>query len=493
MDATPPLSLASLAAALDRAGHPVKIVDGAGEALDSFREAPFQGLLMHGLSHEELIRRIDPSAEFIGVSAQYTHEWPSIRLLLKGIRSAFPGARIIIGGEHATAAPEECLADAAEIDAVVLGEGEETLTDLVGTLRSGGRPDSVPGIAMRRNGGTVRTAPRPRITDLDSLPAPKWDLVNLEPYIAGGWSFGVRRGRTMPVLASRGCPYRCAFCSNDVMWGGRRVTRSPASVVSEIVSYAGKYGVDNIDFYDQTAVTDRRWVMEFCELLIRQDLGITLQLPGGTRGEALDAEVLGLLRRAGLRNISLAPESGSERLLDSIGKKTDPDELLKKMSLAVSAGINVKANVMMGLPDETGGDVLETFGLLARMARLGVHDASVWAFVPYPGSALFRRLRSNGRIGALDDDYCHSLLAYSDLTRAFSYNGNMPPSVLRVLRIVGEMLFYSIRYSSPGALLDTFRHLAEGRHESRLEMSLANLARRLKLKMTNDMGIRRHA
>ncbi len=112
------------------------------------------------------------------------------------------------------------------------------------------------------------------------------------------------------MLATRGCPYSCTFCSSPDMWTTRYYARSPASVVDEIADYVERYGISNVDFEDLTAFINRDWILAFCAELVRRDLHISYQLPSGTRSEALDAEVLAPLWRSGCRNLTYAPESG---------------------------------------------------------------------------------------------------------------------------------------------------------------------------------------
>src|SRR5690606_26627969 len=143
----------------------------------------------------------------------------------------------------------------------------------------------------------------------------------LDTYWAHYPFFGVHRGRSMQVLGTRGCPYQCTFCSAPQMWTTRYVAREPEDVVEEIRGYVEEFGVENVNFVDLTAATNRRWTLGFCDALDRSGLDITWQLPVGTRVEAIDREVLQRLWDTGCRNITFAPESGSPRLLDVMNKR----------------------------------------------------------------------------------------------------------------------------------------------------------------------------
>jgi len=481
LNRTPPLSIAYLAGSLSAAGHEVQLIDAVGESLQAMHPGYRPSILVNGLSVREIVARIRADSQLVGISCLFSHEWPLIRELIDAVATRFPDLPIVCGGEHATAVPDLCLADAPALRACALGEGEETVVDLVGAF-TGHKPlAEVPGIVFRGPDGTVRTAPRARIRNVDEIPAPRWDLTPIEGYLENGFSFGVDRGRTMPLLATRGCPYQCTFCSSPKMWTTRYSTRKPALVVDEIEEFVHRYNAENIDFYDLTAIIDREWILEFCDLLDARCLRITWQLPSGTRSEALDEPVLRAMYRSGCRNVSYAPESGSERTLHAIKKKVKLGRLEESMRAAARVGLNVKANILIGFPDECESDLRDTLRFILRMARLGVHDVSVWTFSPYPGSELFDRLSATGRLGRLDDDYYASLLSYSDVSGAVSYADALDSNQLQRYRLAGLLLFYGTSYlTHPLRPVRSLYNIATRRYESRMEMSFGNLTRRLK-------------
>lgn len=481
LTATPPLSLALLAAALTEAGHGVQLIDAVGEGLTRMTPGFRDEVLVNGLPIAEVVDRVEPDAQMIGISCMFSHEWPLVRELIAALGARFPGVPIVCGGEHATAAPEHSLSSAPALTACALGEGEETVVDIADAVAAGEGLSAVAGLVVRDGvGGATRTARRERLRDLDAIPLPRWDMTPVRNYLDAGCSFGVDRGRTMPVLATRGCPYRCTFCSSPQMWTTRYAVREPRLVVDEIERYVRDFDVRNIDFYDLTAIIRREWILEFCRLMLERRLPVTWQLPSGTRSEALDDEVCVQLFASGCRNVSYAPESGSPRVLKLIKKKVNLDRMLASMRSATRAGINVKANILIGFPDEGPDDLRETAHFLVKMARAGCHDVSIWTFSPYPGSQLFDELRASGRIDGLTDGYLFDLLSYSNLTGAVSYCDAVPARELERYRVAGLALFYAASYSlHPIRPLRSLANITLGEYESRLEMSLANLVRRL--------------
>lgn len=480
LNGTPPISVAYLAGSLTAAGHEVQVIDAVGEALDAMHPGYRSDILVNGLRVDEIVARIRPDTQLVGISCMFSHEWPLIRELIATIARRLPGVPIVCGGEHATAVPELCLEEAPALLACALGEGEETVVDLVEAIAAGRPMATVPGLVYRDVSGPRRSPVRTRIRDVDAIPLPRWDLTPIERYLEGGFSFGVDRGRTMALLATRGCPYRCTFCSSPQMWTTRYTTRSPALVVAEIEGYVRRWGVEAVDFYDLTSVVKRDWILEFCTRLEARGLRITWQLPSGTRSEALDEPVLRAMYRAGCRNVSYAPESGSERTLKAIQKKVKLDHIAASMRTAVRTGLNVKANILIGFPDEEAADLRSTLRFILRMARVGVHDVSVWTFSPYPGSVLFEQLRAAGKLPRLDDDYYASLLSYSDISGAVSYADALASRRLQRYRLAGLGLFYGLSYlTHPLRPLRSLYNIATCRYESRMEMSFGNLVRRL--------------
>jgi len=400
----PPLGLAYIAAALKEAGLPYRVIDGTGEALDVVRPYPDRSdFMVQGLSFDEIVARIEPDTTVIGIGCMFSTLWPLTNKLAWAVRGKFRDAWMVLGGEHGTAVPEHVL-KTSPFDAVVLGEGEDTTVELLRARRDGRPLESVQGIAFTRDGQVIRTGLSPRQKDVDRIPVPDWDSFPIEEYIARHQINGANMGRSMPLLATRGCPFQCTFCSNPGMWTQRWIPRSPRLVADEIELYMRNYGARNFDFQDLTAIVKRQWIVDFCRELIDRRLDITWQMPSGTRADVFDAEVADLLYRSGCRALAFAPESGSPAILKVIKKQVDLPRMLESMKMAVQRGLKLSCFIVIGFPDDTQATLRQTTRLIRRMAWLGVYDVAVSKFVPYPGSELFTRLQRDGRIG-LDDDF----------------------------------------------------------------------------------------
>jgi radical SAM superfamily enzyme YgiQ (UPF0313 family) len=233
----PPIGLAYIAASLLSAGHRVRVVDAVGEATEQLVPTADPRFLSHGLSTAEIVARIPPDSKIVALSIMFSHEWPLIRDIIVAIRARFPAVVIVAGGEHVTALGEFSLEQCPELDFCVYGEGEETLPKLIDAVLAGGDVAALTGIVYRGSDGPVRTPPRPRIRAVDDIPPPAWDLFPLQEYLNKEYGFGVNRGRSMPMLATRGCPYRCTFCSNPSMRGTRWVAGNVEATFREMLTY----------------------------------------------------------------------------------------------------------------------------------------------------------------------------------------------------------------------------------------------------------------
>ena len=480
----PALGLAYIAAAIRDAGFDVRCVDAVGE--DPFKQIILENsnFLSLGLSTPEIVEQAG-TCDVIGVSLMFSHDWPLAKSIIQALRQANPRATIICGGEHVTAVPEFCLKDCPEIDICVLGEGEETIVDLLGSLSTSRPLADIPGIAYRAAEGPMRGLSRARMTELDQIAWPAWDLFPLENYLANGLGYGVNPGRTVPLQVSRGCPYQCTFCSSPQMWTTRWKAREPDEVIREMQYYIDHYGAQNFDWYDLTSIVKKDWIVEFCTKVIERDWNITWQMPAGTRSEALDTDALRLMYESGQKNISYAPESGSPTSLKLIKKKIDCDKMADSIGCALEVGMNVKLNMIMGFPHETKRHIFETLSFLKRMALLGVHDVNITCFSPYPGSELYDKLREAGEIAEMDSDYFLMLTGYTDLRFSYSYSPHFGNRQLTLYRLGGLLMFYALSYlSHPTRVFKLISNLIQGKQETRLDSALQGLVSHLRRKKT---------
>jgi radical SAM superfamily enzyme YgiQ (UPF0313 family) len=419
-----PLGLAYLAAALEQAGHAVTVLDAVGLAPDR-RQRYFRGWLV-GLPDDELVVRLPADAPVLGVSVLFTHEWPAAVRLLAALRRARPDALLVVGGEHVTAMPEFCLLTSAA-DVAVLGEGEETLVELLAARRAGRPLDGVPGLAFREPAPPgslprVRVNPRrARRREVDALPRPAWRHFDVAGYAARGLSGSVGGALvTLPILATRGCPYQCTYCTNPNSWGTEWVPRDPLAVVDEIEDGHRRYGARNFPFQDLTTVLRRDWILRFCDELIARRLDVRWQMPTGTRLEAVDAEVAERLRRSGMVAMAFAPESGSAATRALVKKRMSDARLLAAMEAAAGAGLNVAFFIVLGFPHDTRARLSEELAFADRARDAGATELSTGFYMALPGTELFDALFDAGRV-TLDAGWFGHVLQGTTLWPSRSY------------------------------------------------------------------------
>ena len=376
----------------------------------------------------------------------FSHEWPYVRDSINQIKNKFPAAKIVVGGEHVTAIPEYCLRDCNSIDYISLGEGEETWSEII--KKNDNNFDEIAGLAYLKNNNFIQSEPRKRIKHIDEIPWPDWKTFPIEPYLDNAVSFGPGSGRNMPILASRGCPYECTFCSNPLMFGRRYFTREINDLIKQIKYYIEKYKITGLQFYDLTAIVKKKWVLEFCEALKKNNINLEWSLPSGTRSEALDLEVIKALASVNLKYLVYAPESGSAKTLVLIKKKIKISAVEQSIRYAVSQNIVARTNLIIGFPGETRLQLYRTLYQQIKFAFMGVEDVPTYYFNAYPGTELFDQLLKEKKI-TLNDDYFHSLATLSHYNLAptnVSYNEYMGKYELYIYRIIGMILAYSISY-----------------------------------------------
>ena len=450
---TLPLGLAYLGGVLEKADYKTKIIDATGEQKPVKIRRSKNNLYNHqGLSPEEILEKIDPNTFIFGISLMFSQEWPAHRLFIKEIKKKFPKIIIVGGGEHASAIPEYVLNDCPSIDYVIRGEGEFSMLEFTYNMFNGKDVSSIPGISfIDKKNKFVDNGLSKRIKNIDKIPRPAWHLLKPQNYFTNSFTIGLAKGklRNMPILATRGCPYQCIFCSSPTMWTTRYLMRDPKEIVDEIEWLIKEYEANDFEFFDLTAIIKKNWILEFCNELKKKGLNnITWQLPIGTRSEALDEETLKALYDSGCAYICYAPESGSQKSLNIIKKRIKIENLIESIKSAVKIGHTVKLNFILGFPHETLVDCLKTvfFGIYCSL-RFGISDTIYSMFSPYPGSELYEKLIKEKKIH-LDDNYFEKLMVYMDITEPQSYSEHVSGKMLVFLRFAGFSLSYLAIYLS---------------------------------------------
>ena len=385
---------------------------GVGSLVAVLRNAGFTAKAANfiGLPSTE-IRKIlaAEQPDLLGISVMTHNRHDSVRLaeLAKELN---PAGIVVFGGPHATHRCREILAACPAVDAVVLGEGEETLRELAELLAESSPINPTPtspliqgehrgvqgghegiaairGLAFRDGDTVVVTPPRPPLPGLDALPLPSAGF-------EGGINIDLRHQLEF-LITSRGCPAACSFCSSPHFWGRSLRFRSPRNMVDEIRTIRDRYGLIYFSIRDDTFTTDRKRVIEFCRLLLEEHLFILWNCQ--SRVNAVDEEMLLWMRRAGCDCIQYGVESGSTPILSALGKRITPEQIVRASEATRKVGIRLSIYLMTGIPGETEQELRETLTLLET---LKADDGQVSPLAYYPGTRLFAAAVERGGVPA---------------------------------------------------------------------------------------------
>ncbi len=362
----PPLGLAYIASVLERAGHKVTIIDSPTLKLSSSQFI-------------QKIREIKP--DIIGLSLQ-TPLAPRGYRIARLIKELFPDLIIIAGGTHPTYMYEEALDNG--IDIVVRFEGELTALELVKVLERKGFDiealKKVKSIAFRdKEKRTIVTPLREPIHNLDELPFPARHLLPMENYTVLGKNI-----RAAHIMASRGCPYGCIFCTTSYFWGRRLRLRSPKNVADEIEYVVNKHKAKYIVFTDDELTTSRKFVYGLIDEIKKRKLDIMFTC--GARVDHMDREFMKFLVENGCVGLYFGVESGSQETLDKIGKRITLDQARKVFTWAKELNAFAMGSFIIGFPWETVDDIRKTIDFAIE---LDPSYAQFTVATPYPGTPLY--------------------------------------------------------------------------------------------------------
>ncbi len=385
----PKIGLLYIGAVLKNNGYPVSMIDfSLGDLTESSLESFFAKNKVRILAFSTVIT-----------------EWPMIIQMVRWAKKHRPETIVIVGGPHSSALGEDVFKECPLVDYSVIGEGEETLVELMEAIRQGGDPSKVCGLIFQKNGEIVRTPPRALIPDLDRLPYPAWELVDLKKYNISPAAQYVS-GLAANVITSRGCCYNCIFCDKTV-FGNRFRGRSAANVLGEVKLLMERYGVRNIFFYDDLFTFDKKRLETFCQLILSE--GVQFAWSCQSRFEPLDQPMLRLMRQAGCRQIGYGIEVASPRMQKYIKKGVNYELARKTIDLTRKTGIEAKGFFMFGFPHETQEEVEQTIRLALSLDL----DIAVFGIVtPYPNTVLYEEVKDQ--------------LKFHDWTQ-FSPNGSFDP------------------------------------------------------------------
>ena len=410
----PPLGVAYLASAMRERGLEVDIFDATfvSEPLDRLKE------ILRAKRYD--LVGVSTLTSMIGEAGQ----------VAKAVREVSPETMIVAGGPHPTVAPEHTLS-LGVFDAVLVGEGERTLPELV---ESGLRLKGQSGIWYSADGAVVRNEGVEPIADLDTLPMPAWDLLDMQQYLSLWYQLdAVHYGvRGTSIMASRGCPYQCSYCQPTLgtLFGQKIRRRSAPSLVEEAARLKAEYGIEGLMWLDDTFLLDRAWMRGLCEEFIAADLGLIWGC--NVRADVCDRESLEIMKEAGLRMVHVGIESASPRVLDEVYRKGITIEQVRDtVQTASDLGLKVRGYFMLGAPSETEEEVRASMRLANE---LPLDDVTFSITTPLPHTHLYDATRDLIAADFSHFDYYKTAVYDSDLV--------LPAQTLDRLKKLAYVRFY---------------------------------------------------
>jgi anaerobic magnesium-protoporphyrin IX monomethyl ester cyclase len=361
-----PYGMAILAAVLREKGHEVFVVDAYAEGLSE-------------AEHTQRVAEIEP--DLIGVgpwTESLIGEMEGARIL----KNKLPGVPLVVGGPHASLYPKETLDRYSFVDYVVFGEAEETILELVDNLHDPERLKDVPGVGLRIDGEAVLAPPRPPVQDLDSLPFPAFDLFPMEKY----FSSLAKKDKSTYILSTRGCPFKCRYCTKPV--ADKRIVRytSPDYILKLLNHLVFDHGMQEVHFFDDTFTLDKKRVLTICDGINNSELAGKLSWTIRTRVDTVNPQVLEALKKAGCYRVGYGVESGNPEILKAMDRGISLKKAFEVISYTKKIGLETAANYMIGYPGESKQTYRNT---LQFAKKLNTDFANFSVTVAKPDSLLY--------------------------------------------------------------------------------------------------------
>lgn len=375
---SPPMGLASIAATAENAGYNVSIIDGDAEQL----------------TLAQTVERVALLEPFAVGSTIMTATMDITRIFFEMLKQRLPDVPVIVGGPHVSALPEQTLADSREIDICVIGEGDDTIVEILWMLDRGEDLGAIAGIAYRKEGQPAVTGRRVPIKDLTRLPIPAFHLLDPLLYRSYGWNNWVS-GYRKPlgiIFTGRGCVGKCNFCAAHTVFGKGIRFFSMQQIKDQIDYLMNVWKIRILYFQDDTFTANRKLVNDICDYLIEKGYNKRLEIMVSSRVDTIHLPTLKRMREASVRWICFGVESGNQEILNRMFKHITIDQIKKAYSLSREAGLFIAGNFMIGHLGETKESALDTIRLACELDQ---EYASFAIAIPLPGTELYQHCLDN--------------------------------------------------------------------------------------------------
>ncbi|MCL4478552.1 MAG: B12-binding domain-containing radical SAM protein [Deltaproteobacteria bacterium] len=346
----------------------------------------------------------DYKPDVVGIQC-FTYDIYIVADYLKQTRRILPDAITMIGGPHPTAMPAESMGFfGITLDYAFRSEAEEGLPELLKLIASKSVVnDNLSKVKnlIWRNGNQIVANPVTYIADVGKLGMPAWELMPPDTYPKSPFSAFYKRFPVAPIITSRGCPYKCTYCQASLISGKRMRYRPVSLVVEEIRYLQEKFGVKEFQIIDDNFTLNRKYVMDFCNAIIKDHIDITWTCPNGVRLDTLNDEMIEAMKSSGCYIISAGIESGSDRILKYVKKHETTDIMMKSVRMIQKHGIDVVGFFILGFPTETAKEMQQT---IRFSEDLGLLRANFLLFHPIPGTEIYTMLNHTGELANINYD-----------------------------------------------------------------------------------------
>jgi radical SAM superfamily enzyme YgiQ (UPF0313 family) len=394
-----PIGLAYLAATLKKNGHQFKVIDAFGEKPSQVHCSG--DFLIQGLSEKEVVKSIPQDTKIIFIYAINVASHIVLISMAQAIKKEFLKIPIV-AVENTQAVTAYSLREVQQdlyengVDYILTGEPEKRGIRLVEAILSGKEDfKAIDGLGYKINGKAQYCPPLQDRSNLDELPFPAWENFPLANYWGLKYGHGpLETGKYLPLLTSRGCPYGCRFCSmpslNNQKWRGR----TAKNIADEMEYFQKRFGINEFHIEDVNPTVSDIRTQEFCREILERKLKVIWKLASGTKVETLKNEkTIELMAKTGCNYISISPETGSPKVLESMNKPFDLGHAVRIVKKMRSLNIFSQACFVLGFPGETKEDIKLTGQLIKQMTRAGIDEVAVFIITPVPGSQLFSELQ----------------------------------------------------------------------------------------------------
>jgi len=386
-----PLGVAYLASYLEREGHQVSILDCRGNKSDQIKVV---NGIRYGITDDQILSAVEKfKPDIVGISNMWTAYSGDAHEAAQVIKNRYPEMMIIFGGSHPSEFAELVLKD-KNVDLVVLGEGEMTLTEVLKNLEQKLPLENIQGIAYRAGDEVIKTTPRERMGDIDNLPFPARHLLPMERYLnqnaKGNY---LMRNPGMGMLSSRGCPQKCVFCTVRAVWGRDWEGRSPENVVDEIQLLQDKYGVREISFLDDDLSRDMPRLGAICDEIIRRKVDIRWTTPNGVAHWLLDEPLLDKMKASGCYRLTFGIESGCKETRKFIKKQVPLEQATRMIEYSNKIGLWTICTFILGFPYETKENMYES---IQYAIDCGTDMGVFYLLMPHPTSDVYKTFKEEG-------------------------------------------------------------------------------------------------